>query len=252
MDTLKKAMLRCAQKFGVEIRKLPSDDLSFPIEATSEQKRLILNAKRYSMTGIERMWALTQAYEYVRTNNILGDFVECGVWKGGNLVLLSSLQEYDENPRMIYGFDTFTGMTAPSKYDTDIRGVSAAKMMSQKKKVDGEQSIHAFASMDLVNQNLQDNESKNVRLIKGDVAKTLLDQSNLPSKISILRLDTDWYESTKIELELLYPLLASGGVLIIDDYGHYAGARKAVDEYFGSKLPWLHYVDYTCRLVLKE
>jgi hypothetical protein len=239
-------------KLGVEIRKLPSDNSLFPIEATAEQRKMILNANKYSMTGVTRMWALTQAFQYVQTNNILGDFVECGVWQGGNLILLSSLQASSESERMIYGFDTFTGMSIPSEYDKDMRGVSATVMMSKKTKKDGDHSIHAFASLELVNQNLKNNDSRNIRLVKGDVANTLLDQSNLPSRISILRLDTDWYESTKIELEILYPLLSPGGVLIIDDYGHYAGARKAVDEYFGSKRPWLHYVDYTCRLMVKK
>jgi len=243
---------KLVNKLGVEIRKLPTANSLFPIEATSEHRKMILNANKYSMTGVTRMWALTQAFEYVQANNVLGDFVECGVWQGGNLILLSSLQASGESERMIYGFDTFTGMSIPSEYDKDMRGVSATVMMSKKTKKDGDYSIHAFASLELVNQNLKNNDSRNIRLVKGDVATTLLDQSNLPSRISILRLDTDWYESTKIELEILYPLLAPGGVLIIDDYGHYAGARKAVDEYFGSKMPWLHYVDYTCRLVVKK
>jgi hypothetical protein len=74
----------------------------------------------------------------------------------------------------------------------------------------------------------------------------------LPEKISILRLDTDWYESTKIELEILYPLLEPGGVLIVDDYGHFEGAKKAVDEYFCDSKPWMQYVDYSCRLIIKN
>lgn len=70
----------------------------------------------------------------------------------------------------------------------------------------------------------------------------------------MLRLDTDWYESTKIELELLYPLLQKGGILIIDDYGHFKGCGKAVDEYFSKfrTKPRLHYIDYTCRMIIKE
>jgi hypothetical protein len=67
-----------------------------------------------------------------------------------------------------------------------------------------------------------------------------------------LRLDTDWYESTKIELEILYPLLEPGGILIIDDYGHFSGARKAVDEYFKNKIPFMFHVDYSCRILIKD
>ena len=81
--------------------------------------------------------------------------------------------------------------------------------------------------------------------------ETLIMEKNLPSKVSVLRLDTDWYKSTKIELETLYPRLVKGGVLIIDDYGYFEGARKAVDEYF-LKGKWLHVVDQTCRYIIKE
>ena len=92
-----------------------------------------------------------------------------------------------------------------------------------------------------------------IRFVKGDVCETLKDHNNLPNEISVLRLDTDWYESTKIELDYLYPLLAKKGVLIVDDYGHWAGARKAVDEYFVDKeyKPLFNVVDYTCRTAIK-
>jgi hypothetical protein len=198
------------------------------------------------------MWSLVQAFEYVNQNNIAGDFVECGLWKGGNLILLSSLQEQMGTDRLIYGFDTFTGMVQPQASDLDYLGNSAAEMMVKTQKVDGAHSIHAFASLDLVKNYLFENNSKNIKLIQGDVLETLKNPRNLPEKIAILRLDTDWYASTKIELEVLYPLLEPGGVLIIDDYGHFEGARKAVDEYFQTDRPFMHYVDYTCRLIVKK
>jgi len=204
------------------------------------------------MCGTVRMWALIQAFRHVQNLNILGDYVECGVWKGGNLILLSGLQESIGANRTIYGFDTFTGMTTPTDYDIDYRGNIASEVIRGEVKVDGGNSIHAFASLELVRENLRDNDVKNVKLIEGDVARTLKNLDNLPEKIAILRLDTDWYESTKVELETLYPLLEPGGVLIIDDYGHFAGARKAVDEYFRGIDIWMHYVDYTCRLVIKK
>jgi len=75
----------------------------------------------------------------------------------------------------------------------------------------------------------------------------------MPGKIALLRLDTDWYESTAHELKHLYPLLVPGGVIIIDDYGHWEGARKAVDEYItAEKLPLLlNRIDYTGRIGIK-
>ena len=108
-------------------------------------------------------------------------------------------------------------------------------------------------SVDDVKKNIEPyKQNLTVNMIKGDIVETLKDNSNLPSSISVLRLDTDWYESTKVELEKLYPKLSSGGVLLIDDYGHFKGCRKAVDEYFKDDLPYLHYVDYSCRVIIKS
>jgi O-methyltransferase len=96
------------------------------------------------------------------------------------------------------------------------------------------------------------NVKDSVKLIKGRVEETLLISNNIPNKISILRLDTDWYESTKIELEVLFPRLVISGVLFIDDYGHFKGAKQAVDEYFKNQNIWLHYIDYSCRVIIKK
>ena len=94
--------------------------------------------------------------------------------------------------------------------------------------------------------------NENIKYIEGKVEQTLSD--NNPGKIALLRLDTDWYESTKIELEVLYPLLVIGGVLIIDDYGLFHGAKKAVDEYFHSinEEPLMHRIDYSGRMIIKK
>ena len=97
-----------------------------------------------------------------------------------------------------------------------------------------------------------DYPEENIIYIKGKIEETL--PGYIPGKISILRLDTDWYESTKHELEHLYPILSPGGVLIIDDYGHFAGARKAVDEYFSGleKPPYMSRIDYSGRIIIKK
>ena len=87
--------------------------------------------------------------------------------------------------------------------------------------------------------------------VAGDVEQTI--PGVVPEQISLLRLDTDWYESTRHELKHLYPRLIRGGVLIIDDYGHWKGARQAVDEYLaetGAKL-LLNRIDYTGRAAVK-
>ena len=84
--------------------------------------------------------------------------------------------------------------------------------------------------------------------------ETLNIPSNLPESISVLRLDTDWYESTRKELQILYPRLGVGGVLIIDDYGYWDGCRKAVHEYFASNRLHInpHVIDSTGVWLLKS
>ena len=89
-------------------------------------------------------------------------------------------------------------------------------------------------------------------LIKGNIINTLDEIKNLPEKICFLRLDTDIYETTKKQLEILYPRLSAGGILHIDDYGWAPGVKFAVDEYFSNSNIWLHRVDLTCRYLIKN
>ena len=224
----------------------------FPVEIKEEEKEIIKLSDKYSMTGTIRMWALIQSIKNVIQNKIDGDFVECGVWRGGNLILCQKYFDLQHIKKKIYGFDTFEGMVKPKEVDIDYRNIPASEMYSLFKS-DGEKSNLACCSLDEVNNNIIETVPKNnIKLIKGRVENTLREEKNLPEKISILRLDTDWYESTKIELEVLYPRLMSGGFLIIEDYGHFKGFRKAVDEYFKDNMPYLHYVNYTCRLIIKR
>lgn len=224
-----------------------------PVEATKEELLLLNEADKYSMTGKVRIWALLNALKYAASNNIEGDCVECGVWRGGNLILMRKYLDKIGSSRKVYGYDTFEGMSEPTEVDVDLYGNKASEKMKGQAKHEKLSNIHAFAGFDSVSRNLnQVNAHQGVILVKGKVEDSLLVEENIPDKISILRLDTDWYESTKIELERLYPKLSTGGVLIIDDYGHYKGAKKAVDEYFLGQNVWFHYVDYTCRLLIKK
>jgi O-methyltransferase len=240
--------------FGYKISKINSK-LIFPIEIKNKEKKIIEECFSYTMTGISRMYALTKCLENVVKNNIEGSFVECGVWRGGNLILAQKIFDNLLSERTIYGFDTFSGMSEPTEYDIDHKGFDAKKLLNKSSKVDNKKNIWAYVSEDNVTKNINSNLLRNrIKLIKGDVKETLLDNRNLPSKISVLRLDTDWYESTKAELEILYPLLEKNGFLIIDDYGHFEGARKAVNEYFKKiKIqPYMHVVDYSCRIIIKQ
>ena len=204
------------------------------------------------MTGKKRMFLLTQAILHVKNKNLDGDFVECGVWKGGNILLFNLLKDFYKLKKTIFAYDTFTGMPSPHDIDVTYKGTSAQLLMKKIIKKEGESNIHCFSSLDLVKKNIfKHSNLSNIRFIEGEVEKTLLFKKNLPKKISILRLDTDFYTSTKIELEILYPRLVSGGILIIDDYGYWRGCRQAVDEYFHNQ-KWLHIVDQTCRYLIKD
>ncbi|MCW2967337.1 MAG: macrocin O-methyltransferase, partial [Solirubrobacteraceae bacterium] len=91
-----------------------------------------------------------------------------------------------------------------------------------------------------------------IHFVRGPVEETLPEHA--PERLALLRLDTDWYESTRAEMEHLYPRLSDGGVLIIDDYGHWDGARRAVEEHFAANgdAPLLHRIDYTGRIGIKH
>lgn len=247
---MKKLLKKLLEAAGLDVRRRNS---AFPVECSPQERDLLIECGKFSMTGPLRMWAFLQALKHIIYLNIPGDVVECGVWRGGNLGLASRVIGETPGDRLVYGFDTFSGMTAPTRFDQDTKGRLVGNLLNRARKSESLNNIHAFASLPQVRKNLETMRAVgNVRLIEGAVEKTLAKPENLPDKISILRLDTDWYESTKIELEVLYPRLSAGGVLIIDDYGHYTGARKAVDDYFGGAHRWFHYVDYTCRLMIKD
>lgn len=116
-----------------------------------------------------------------------------------------------------------------------------------------QKNVWCFSSIDDVKANFSNASllSENIIFVQGDVLQTL--EKIAPDKISVLRLDTDWYESTKKEMDILYPRICLDGVLMIDDYGYWKGSKKAVDEYFeknGSR-PFLQYIDDTGRLGIK-
>ena len=169
--------------------------------------------------------------------------------------MLMNLEMSDfKGKRKIIGYDTFDGMTEPTDKDFDYLGRDVRLDLDKYEKNENVQNIHAYASIDQVRKNLSLMSERNceISLVEGPVESTLLRNHDIPNQIAVLRLDTDWYESTKVELESLFPRLAKGGILIIDDYGHFDGARKAFEEYFKNHKYYVHYVDYTCRILIKS
>ena len=184
------------------------------------------------------------ACKYAVEQNIIGDFVECGVWRGGNALLAAAIFKSYGSNKKVYLFDTFEGMTKPQLIDESAaNGKSALNEFNKRQKRD--YNDWCYASIDDVKDSFRRFNllNENVTFVKGDVLKTLDDERSLPIDISVLRLDTDWYESTLHELKCLYPKLQKSGILIIDDYGCWRGCQKAVDEYFGAAQPFFYAID---------
>jgi hypothetical protein len=207
----------------------------------------------YTMTSQERLHALWQAVLHVERAGIEGDVVECGVWRGGSAMLACrALLHAGSTRRTVHLFDTFEGMSAPGEEDVDQLGRAAGTLLASAPPSRAADSIWCLAPLDDVRRNLLSTgypEAK-LRFIAGKVEETL--PAAAPERIALLRLDTDWYASTRHELIHLLPRVADGGVLIVDDYGHWRGARKAVDEVLSAMKPplLLHRIDATGRIGL--
>lgn len=245
---------RIAAKFGIQISRTSPSRSSFPPEASDDDRNHIESLGPFTMTTNQRLWNLVNAVRYVIDADIPGDFVECGVWRGGSVMAIANaLMGRGVTNRKIWLYDTFQGMTPPTAYDIETSsGHLAEKLLRATKPGDGD-NVWAQASRSDVESNVRSTGYpwSHFRFVEGDVAQTLLHQQ--PESIALLRLDTDWYESTRAELTQLYPLLVPGGVCILDDYGHWDGARIAVDEYFDQNppRPFLNVIDFGARTFIK-
>lgn len=242
---------RIASRIGYDLRKRqvaapPPPDLE------PEFLELYERCKPFTRTSIERMYAMYQASNYLVHARVRGAIVECGVWRGGSAMIAAmTLQARGDTARDIWLYDTYEGMSAPTEHDRDWRGISAAELMKRGES-NKETSVWCYSSLDEVRANMQLTKypSERVHYVKGKVEDTI--PAEAPESIALLRLDTDFYESTYHELQHLYPRLAPGGVLVIDDYGHWAGAREATDKFFRERQRTLllQRIDYTGRMAI--
>ncbi len=205
------------------------------------------------MTSPERVYALCDAVRYIVEGDVRGALVECGVWRGGSAMAMAlTLLEHGVRDRELHLFDTFEGMTPPGPEDVDIAGERATDLLAARRRTEDD-SLWCYSPIEAVRDAMASTgyPTDKVHFHRGDVLETL--PGRAPKEIALLRLDTDWYESTKHELECLYPRLTELGVLIIDDYGHWRGSRRAVDEYVRRHgLPLLlNRIDYTGRIAVK-
>ncbi len=226
---------------------------------SQDERQTIGEATPYSMISIERLVANMDAVDHVVKRSVPGAIVECGVWRGGSImVMLRTLLRLGDTSRDLYLFDTFEGMTLPSDADTSRFGDPALSEWRNAERAGRTPWETYFRSevfnLDQVKELMYSTgypESR-IHFVVGRVEETIPQRA--PDRIALLRLDTDWYESTKHELDHLYPRITEGGVLIIDDYGHWDGCRRAVDEYFATSAPplLLARTDYTGRIAIKH
>jgi hypothetical protein len=235
MPTFKNRISDWLARRGIRIvtRNSPSFDV-VPRNVEPEFLTAYQHCGPLSTAPADAMYGLWRAVEYVVRCNIPGDFVECGVFRGGSSAMAAMAFRHFTNgavDRLFHLYDTFAGMPAPTERDVDFAGRKPEDHLAAW----GAKTIDAMANSPLseVRANLQATgvPPGQFVFIQGKVEETL--PANIPpGTISILRLDTDWYESTRHELIHLFPRLASGGVLIVDDYGFWKGSRDACDEYF--------------------
>jgi O-methyltransferase len=239
---LKHRVQTLVNRLGYRIERL------YPADFSAETVAVIERVRPHTKTSSEAIDALCSATRHLVHARVPGAIVECGVWRGGSMLAaaLTLLREGDCD-RELYLYDTFaTEMPPASPADVRIHDALAG---SNPVAIE----LAGQTSPSAVRKLLESSSypAGRIHVVEGLVEETIGKQA--PDTIALLRLDTDWYESTRYELEQLYPRLSPGGILIVDDYGHWAGARRAVDEYFArfDPPPFLGRVDYTVRLVLK-
>jgi O-methyltransferase len=233
-ELLRRAVRRVLRRLGYKISRL---DSPWPRDFQQPQIDLCREVAPYTMTSPEAVSVLADAVRHIVSTEVPGAIVECGVWKGGSMMVVArTLIDLGRTDIDLYLFDTFEGMVEPDQKDVDWRGWAAEDLLAREANKD-ESLVWARAPLQHVQHAMRavPYPASKIHFVKGRVEDTLPDRA--PEEIALLRLDTDWYESTKHELIHLYPKLAPGGVLIIDDYGWWRGSGQATDEYFAANGP---------------
>ena len=197
-------------------------------------EEIIRFVKPFTSVSNERLTNVLNLLTQIHTSNVQGDLIEIGVWRGGIIMAMALKCKQLGMTRKIHAYDTFQGMTAPTANDVDLNGALASHILD---------AVKCESSFEDTKRNIDMAEYPHIEYHVGDIIKT--DRSAVPSQIALLRLDTDWYESTRFELEVFEPNVVRGGYIVIDDYGHWQGCKKAVDEFLAGKALAIHKIDYT-------
>lgn len=241
-------------------------DKNMGYEFENEANEAIKIVRKNTMLPYVNLVTLYEQVRYFEKNKLEGDFVECGVWNAGavGLMALANLK-YGNKRRNLHLFDAFEEICAPNEEIDGEKAINEVKQILGKKaltkgelkplkgiydRFGGPSDLNVCKSLIETTINYP---ADKVFYYKGWFQDTVPLESKSIDKIAILRLDGDWYESTKICLEYLYDKVISGGFIIFDDYGLYSGCKKAVDEFLESKNEnyFLHYSSWACRYLIK-
>lgn len=196
---------------------------------------ILERCKEFTLTSHERQLQTLSSIVHIIKNNIKGDIVEIGVWRGGTImIMLYKLMQLGVTDRDIHLYDTFTGMTESS--DLDKHNGQYAKDMWWVKCDAGFEDV-------LTNITSVGYPMDKIHFHVGDIRQVKLE--DVPKTIGLLRLDNDWYELYKFELPIFVPRVPVNGIVTIDDYKWWDGCRTAVDEYIASSCPGkeIHVID---------
>ncbi|MDJ0728376.1 MAG: TylF/MycF/NovP-related O-methyltransferase [Crocosphaera sp.] len=209
------------------------------IEENKHLEYIKAKVQPFTLVGPERMESLYNLSQRIDLENIPGDVMECGICNGGTAAILahfaSNTSKYN---RTTWLFDSFAGMPETTKEDEEEAKKYIGKDVGDLAKV-------------LTVLNLVNSDMTKVKIVKGWFEDTF-PTVNIP-KIALLNIDADWYASVMLCLDTFYDAVVPGGFISFDDYGHWPGCRKAVDEFFEKRqLSYkLHEVDYTARWIQK-
>lgn len=232
-EMLKRTVKALIEKTGYTVQKSgPAAEAPIIPHGVIEERfaRMYEKCRPYTMTTAQEMYNLYNATQYVVANGVPGDFVECGVWRGGSAMITAlTLLELHDSDRKLYLYDTYEGMPTATSEDITHHDQGAGQV---RERLLDEHGKWNFAPIEEVRSNLLSTGFPEDRLVlvKGKVEDTI--PGTLAEAIAILRLDTDFYDSTYHEFKHLFPRLSSRGVLIVDDYDYWKGARRATDQYF--------------------
>lgn len=229
-------------------------------DAEDEFREIYRPIRGYTMLSPAACYAIYSATKHIANADIPGDIVMTGVWRGGAAAICAqTLRRMEREEKRLWLYDSFDWCwPEPKAVDGTLygRGSADTRALVEKQKRAAESASYSkeqHVRIQDVKELICATEypEKNISFIEGFTQETL--PNNLPDRVALAHLDTDFYESTSCELAHLYPLLTPSGILIIDDYPTEHGARKAVDEYFGDmdSPPFMSRIDYQGRLIVK-